>query len=323
MKTRYEPSKYKMKLQRDFMMNQKDFLNMFSVAFIASKHEKTNYYSDYYILQIPANQKNSIYIKFRVEREGWFDFCIKQFDNDRVPQTTEKSRMRAENGSTAHDNDGNRYLKVKYILVKDNETGQGRISYKSSPEYATPRYDIYDIEYLHGYNRGDARFEEIVPGDYYFRIKVEKHDSPIRFVINYACNSKIEMTEVKPTKAETSMILREAMASLIGRRRVGTLDKKCNYEEIAFSNMSEEVGYSFIGARLKKTCPYRLLIEIDPMYIMPYPQTGQEFGLQTEKPVQELQRTFLSGCGPRGVHIHCAEQDQPKCRVASQGSGDL
>jgi hypothetical protein len=44
------------------------------------------------------------------------------------------------------------------------------------PDYTTPRYDVYDIEYLHGYNRGDARFLNIAPGDYYLRIKVEKYE---------------------------------------------------------------------------------------------------------------------------------------------------
>lgn len=41
----------------------------------------------------------------------------------------------------------------------------------TEPEYNAPKYDVYEIEYLHGYNRGDARFENIVAGTYYLRIK--------------------------------------------------------------------------------------------------------------------------------------------------------
>lgn len=34
---KYEPNNYKMALQRDFMMNQNDFLNLFSAAYISSR----------------------------------------------------------------------------------------------------------------------------------------------------------------------------------------------------------------------------------------------------------------------------------------------
>lgn len=64
---KYELSKHKMALQRDFMMNHNDFLNLFSSAFIASRREKHNYFSDYYLLSIPANIKNAIYLKFDVK----------------------------------------------------------------------------------------------------------------------------------------------------------------------------------------------------------------------------------------------------------------
>jgi hypothetical protein len=103
-----------------------------------------------------------------------------------------------DNNSFGRVDDGKRYLKVKFILVKDNTTGRG--STQVEPEYNAPRYDVYEIEYLHGYNRGDARFENIVPGVYYLRIKTEKVDRPSRFVVNYSCNSKVVMEEVNLTK---------------------------------------------------------------------------------------------------------------------------
>lgn len=134
-----------MALQRDFMMNKADFLNLFSSAFIASRREKHNYFSDYYLLNVPANNKNAIFLKFTVNQQGWFDFCIKQFDENRVNFTTNKSRLRneADNKSFGMVDDGKRYLKVKFILVKDNSTGGG--STRSDPEYNTPQYDVYEI----------------------------------------------------------------------------------------------------------------------------------------------------------------------------------
>ena len=90
-----------------------------------------------------------------------------------------------------YDSDGRRYLKVKFILVRDTTTGVS--STKTEAGYNAPRYDVYEIDYLHGYNRGDARFENIVPGTYYLRIKTEKIDRPSQFVVNYASNNKIIM----------------------------------------------------------------------------------------------------------------------------------
>jgi len=31
-----------------------------------------------------------------------------------------------------------------------------------------------------------------------------------------------------------------------------------------FANLFEEVGYGFVGVRMKRNCPYRVLIEVDP-----------------------------------------------------------
>ncbi len=153
------------------MINNYDFLNLFSAAFIASRRDKVNYFSDYYLFEIPANQKNAIFLKFVIKEDGWFDFCIKQFDENRVAYTSNKSRVQGERDINSYGgtSDGSRYLKVKFVLVKDNSTGRGSVM--AEPEYNPPKYDVYEIEYLHGYNRGDARFENIVTGTYYLRIK--------------------------------------------------------------------------------------------------------------------------------------------------------
>jgi hypothetical protein len=87
----YNKDIYRLKLDRDFLVDQQDFLNNFSSAYIASKRDKHNYYSDYYLLNFPPKCKNSVYLKFQVKEEGWFDFCIKQFDDYKIP-LSEKSK---------------------------------------------------------------------------------------------------------------------------------------------------------------------------------------------------------------------------------------
>lgn len=205
-----------MALQRDFMMNSSDFLNLFSSAYIASRRDKINYFSDYYLVNIPANNKNALFLKFDIKEEGWFDFCIKQFDDYRTNYQTMQSRYQGQSNSKSFgvDDDGKRFLKVKFILVKDNSTGRG--STRSDPEYNAPQYDVYQIEYLHGYNRGDARFQNIMAGTYYLRIKTQKVDKSVNFVVNYSSNNKVTMQQVQLTKQQRSAILRQAMASMIG-----------------------------------------------------------------------------------------------------------
>ena len=85
-----------MRLERDFMMNHHDFLNLFSSAFIASKRDKHNYFSDYYLLNVPSNTKNAFHIKFDVPQEGFLDFAIKQFESNKQEADTKKSRVNLE-----------------------------------------------------------------------------------------------------------------------------------------------------------------------------------------------------------------------------------
>ena len=82
--------------------------------------------------------------------------------------------------------------------------------------------------------------------------------------MNYASNSRFSMEEVNLEKKQTSAILRQSMASLIGNMTNYSLDVTKKYEEIVFANLFEEVGYGFVGVRMKRNCPYRVLIEVDP-----------------------------------------------------------
>lgn len=65
-----------------------------------------------------------------------------------------------------------RYLYNKYILVKDNkvsETTQQQIEFEKN--FNKLNYETYEIEYLRGYNNGDAHFLKAVKGRYILRLK--------------------------------------------------------------------------------------------------------------------------------------------------------
>lgn len=64
----YNPNQYAMNLDRDFMMNHNDFVNLFSSCYIASKRDQKErrYISDYYVFRVPPNNKSSIYLKFQI-----------------------------------------------------------------------------------------------------------------------------------------------------------------------------------------------------------------------------------------------------------------
>ena len=74
-------------------MGHEDFLNIFTGVYIASKRDKHDYYSQYYLLDIPPTQTDAVYLEFFIEKEGFLDFVIKQFENNKVPYSTERSRV--------------------------------------------------------------------------------------------------------------------------------------------------------------------------------------------------------------------------------------
>jgi hypothetical protein len=91
----YNPQQYTMNLDRDFMMNHNDFVNLFSTCYIASKRDQKekHYISNYHMLRFEPNNKNSAYLKFDITNNGWLDFCIKQIDGNKVAPTNQ-SRVR-------------------------------------------------------------------------------------------------------------------------------------------------------------------------------------------------------------------------------------
>jgi hypothetical protein len=56
------------------------------------------------------------------------------------------------------------------------------------------------------------------------------------------------------------MITRQAMASLIELLPSYHLDKNKEAEEITFANEFDNIGYGFVGVRVKRSTKYRILI---------------------------------------------------------------
>lgn len=48
-------SNYKLALERDFIVNEKDFMNLFSICWIASQRDKHDYFSNYYLIHVQPN----------------------------------------------------------------------------------------------------------------------------------------------------------------------------------------------------------------------------------------------------------------------------
>ena len=65
-----------------------------------------------------------------------------------------------------------RYLRCKYILMKDNSSAQNmKNQLNFDNDYNPLEYETYEIEYLKGYNAGDAHFLAVEAGRYILRIK--------------------------------------------------------------------------------------------------------------------------------------------------------
>lgn len=144
-------------MERCFIISGDDLLNNFSSAYITSVRQD-NYFTGYKILEIEAGEKKAQYFEFEMPTSGFFDFCIKQFSENSVPAVNQ-SRL-SISGTEA----GYRYLKNKYILVRDNSSSQAselRPSQQAEPiqasmansniynsnakEYRQPRFTVYEI----------------------------------------------------------------------------------------------------------------------------------------------------------------------------------
>lgn len=155
-----------------------------------------------------------------------------------------------------------RFLKNKYMLVYDNFSSKRNYQYEKEEDrqYAVPRYSIYEIEYARGYNRGDAAFVNIIPGRYILKIKSEKWNKAASYAVNYSSNSNFLMKEVTMSKDEASVLMRQAMVSIIGRSPRATLDQKLHKDDIGFGNHFESIGYGFIAVRSANDNKYDIMV---------------------------------------------------------------
>lgn len=117
---RKEVSDTRFGIDRTFSVNEKDLSNLFSSCYVTSRREGYDYFSNFFRLKYPANQKTALYLEFDMPKDGFFDFSVKQSYSNRIT-ASDKSRLDHQNGSKIRDDKVDRYLKVKYILVKDNE----------------------------------------------------------------------------------------------------------------------------------------------------------------------------------------------------------
>ena len=54
---------------------------------------------------------------------------------------------------------------------RDIHINNSNIYTSNANKYKQPRFTVYEIDYSHGYNKGDAHFLNLERGKYYLRIK--------------------------------------------------------------------------------------------------------------------------------------------------------
>lgn len=274
-------------LERCFLISGEDLLNNFSAAYITSVRQD-NYFTGYRILDIDADEKKAQYFEFEIPHDGFFDFCIKQFP-DNIVQTAHQSQSRISSSSL---NAGTRFLKTKYMLVKDNQVGKhgseflqpshshqpgvqssminSNINSSSANEYRQPRFTLYEIEYLKGYNKGEAHFLNLTKGRYILRLKSEFASKPAKYSINWVSSSRIDIKESHITSEEKVDLLHQAIVSFMHKAQNYSLEKGRKTEMVSYGNTFEEIGYGFVAVKSTVNCPYSILLEVNPEYTLPY-----------------------------------------------------
>lgn len=59
----------------------------------------------------------------------------------------------------------------------------------SNNEYVQPRFSLYEIEYLKGYNKGEAHFLYLPKGRYILRFKSELASSHVQYSISWVSST--------------------------------------------------------------------------------------------------------------------------------------
>lgn len=164
--------------------------NLFSACYITTRRVGADFISGFFKFTYPAKRTNAIYFEFDIPEETFLDFSIKQLPSNKIVPGSSQSRIKMEQHQKEYggsDSKMERYLVNKYILVKDNsksDTTPAQIEYERN--YKRLNYETYEIEYLRGYNNGDAHFLKAVKGRYILRLKSEPIDRDAHYVLNYA-----------------------------------------------------------------------------------------------------------------------------------------
>lgn len=97
--------------------------------------------------------------------------------------------------------EGNHYKgsELKPVNQSMNNLDSSAIS-ESNKEYVEPRFKVYEIEYLTGYNKGEAHFLNIPKGRYILRFKSELTNSPAKYSIDWVASHRLDIKEAALSK---------------------------------------------------------------------------------------------------------------------------
>ena len=133
-------------------------------------------------------------------------------------------------------------------------------------EYPEVRYKLFDAEYLMGYSSGDTSFRYLTPGKYIMRIKPETVQKKTEFTIAWTASTNIELRHADVTQDVKRDILRDAAISVMNKELHFNFIKGQKTEMLCVAGTFESFGYGFVAAKASKSCPFSILIQIDPRY---------------------------------------------------------
>ena len=153
-------------------------------------------------------------------------------------------------------------------LNRPNENSN--IYTSNANEYKQPRFTVYQIEYSKGYNKGDAHFLNLERGRYILRIKSQTSKHNANYSINWVSSSKIDISDAVLTNNQKTELLHDSFVSIMHKSQNYCLEKGKKTEMISYGNKFLQIGYGFVAVKSTNNCPYSIIVQVDPRYIVIY-----------------------------------------------------
>ena len=90
--TRY--NNFAFNLDKDFVVTREDFKKIFACAYVTSLRRQLDYVTGFKTFEVEPNEKKALFFEFDFPiKEGFFDFSIKQLDENKI-EPSRKSKIK-------------------------------------------------------------------------------------------------------------------------------------------------------------------------------------------------------------------------------------